>query len=91
MSDDTFPRKFAFGAMPPAHAAWQIGKTAASITFVKDAMAIQDGLDRVKVALHQLIELVQDGKTVIDKFTTQDEIWAMAQRRAHENQTRESK
>ena len=64
-----------FGALPPPGFEWQIGKTAASITFVGDAEAfLETCLDAKKVdLLRQAIDKIKDGSLVLENWLTVDD------------------
>jgi hypothetical protein len=67
-----------FGALPPPGVEWQIGKTAASISFVNDAERYivgcnnADEIERLKKAAQE----VKEGKRVLDQWLTVEEFLA---------------
>jgi len=67
-----------FGALPPPGAQWEIGKTAASISFVNDAeryianCSNADQADRLKKAVQE----VKEGTKVLDQWLTAEEFLA---------------
>lgn len=74
------------GAMPPPGAEWQIGKSAASIRFVEDAMALIARLDDGKPSfeaarqLSEAIEQVKSGELSFDDWTTPEDYLAEVNR-----------
>ncbi len=67
------PRKY--GALPPPESAWQIGKTAASIAFVNDALRyVATCIDTEEIAkLQTAIADIKIGKTVLTDWLTPEE------------------
>ena len=67
-----------YGARPPQEFEWQMGKTAASISFVLDAedyLTNATDLDQVRV-ITDAIEKVKSGEQVLDAWLTPDEYLA---------------
>lgn len=64
-----------FGALPPPGAAWQIGKTAASISFVNNAEAFLKTCQEEEKAeiLRSAIQKVKDGSLVLQDLLTAEE------------------
>lgn len=65
-----------FGALPTEYAAWQIGKTAASIRFVRDATIAMENsnlepLDRG--ILEEGIRMIKEGEMSFNKWVTPEE------------------
>lgn len=63
------------GAKPPSRQSWQMGKTAASIKFVKDAeLYVQVTRDLVAVRdLNKAIKWIKDGSLVLTNEKTPQE------------------
>ena len=63
------------GALPPPGMAWQMGKTAASITFVRNAeLFLETCQDEEKSRLlREAIQKVKDGSIVLQEWLTAEE------------------
>lgn len=63
------------GAMPPSDSNWQIGKTAATIRFVQDAMAYMVDKPRVSPIqmLERYVEKLKSGKEQLTEWLTIEE------------------
>jgi len=67
-----------FGALPPPGAQWEIGKTAASISFVNDAeryIAYCDNAVEIE-RLKKAVEEVKEGRRVLNQWLTAEEFLA---------------
>jgi hypothetical protein len=65
------------GALPPEGMEWVVGKTAASICFVGDAeriLAESKLSSETAQRVRDRVERVKEGKEVIDRFMTEQEI-----------------
>lgn len=64
-----------FGALPPDQFGWQMGKTAASISFVNDAVytLTNDPSHKYQDLIIRLISLVKEGTLVIEDWLTVDD------------------
>ncbi len=64
-----------FGALPPPEFAWQMGKTAASILFVKDAERFIASCDNPTVIeeLRIAINKVRSGQVVLSDWTSPED------------------
>lgn len=66
------------GALPPSGFEWQIGKTAASISFVNDAeryITACSNADEIEL-LKKVVQDVKEGKRVLDQWLTVEEFLA---------------
>ena len=63
------------GAMPPPDLNWQIGKTAATISFVQEAMAYMVDKPRVSPIqmLERYVEQLKSGKKQLTEWLTVEE------------------
>ena len=62
-----------YGALPPDHLKWQIGKTAASIAFVEEAegeLIHSEISDKDREIINRLILDIKTGQLILDNFQT---------------------
>lgn len=64
--------KFGLGALPPQGMEWQIGKTAATISFVKEADQYLLGKPRISpvVMLQKYVERLKSGEDSLSEWLT---------------------
>jgi len=69
------PKEFirGFGALPPSHLAWSMGKTAASIDFVSNAERYLLEITKQAVALQNKIDKIKSGEEVLTKHLSVEE------------------